>query len=180
MLAGWNIRIEGTDLCAEVVRARPGRPLSPHRDQPRPARPLRGPLLRPRGRGLDGQAGGPQAVQLPPGQPVRAHAALQPRRRPLRRHLPAQRHALLLAGDAARPCWPAFTACWRPTASSSSAPANSPPTPRSGPRSWPEAPATSGRGCRVSKSSFWPLAMIPLFFGVPDLSPAPEISRRRI
>ncbi len=50
--------------------ARQGRPLSPHRDQPRPARALRGALLRPPGRGLGGQAGGTQDVQLPPGQPM--------------------------------------------------------------------------------------------------------------
>jgi chemotaxis protein methyltransferase CheR len=54
LLASWNIRIEGTDLCAEVVH----RPLSPHRDQSWPSRPVRGALLRPRRRGLVRQAGG--------------------------------------------------------------------------------------------------------------------------
>ena len=61
LIADWNIRIEGTDICAEVV----------------------------------------EQAQLPPGQPVRAVPAIQSFHRSLRRHLPAQRDALFLAGDSA-------------------------------------------------------------------------------
>ena len=39
-LLHWNIAIEGTDICAEVVERARGRALSPHRGEPRPASAL--------------------------------------------------------------------------------------------------------------------------------------------
>ena len=100
MLVGWNLSIEGTDLSGEVVeRAQAGRYHRIEINRGLPAR-LRRALLRPRWRGLDCQARGPQALQLPPGQSLRSILALQPANRPIRCHLPAQRHALLLHGYA--------------------------------------------------------------------------------
>jgi chemotaxis protein methyltransferase CheR len=75
-LTGWHIRIEGTDISAEVIeRAQAG---CYHRIEIN--RPAHCPLLRPLRRGLDNQAGDSQDVQFPPGQPLLIAAALQPQR----------------------------------------------------------------------------------------------------
>ena len=167
----------------------PGRPLSPHRDQPRPAGALRGALLRSRRRGLDREAGGAQAVQLPPGQPVRPDAAFQSRRRSVRRDLPAQRDALFFAGDAAHLLAGIRSSCSRRTACSFSAPASNRPIPRSGPRCWPAERATSSRGKQANTIPARPYPQaclpsrcgqrtLPFRFGHDRLPKSPRPGRR--
>ena len=34
LLSGWSTRIEGTDICSELILARPAGPFSSHRDEP--------------------------------------------------------------------------------------------------------------------------------------------------
>jgi chemotaxis methyl-accepting protein methylase len=95
MLVNWNILIEGTDLNSEVVEH--ARALSAHLDQSRTAGTLHRALLRPRRRALGDQGRSSQALQLSPGQSVRAAVALQPLHGPVRLDFSAQCDALLFA-----------------------------------------------------------------------------------
>jgi chemotaxis protein methyltransferase CheR len=103
MLAGWNIRIEGTDICAEVVeRAQAG---CYHRIEINRGLPARF-VVRYFDHVGEDWVVKPEVRKMCNFRQANlcgAAAALQPRRRPLRRDLPAQRHALLLAGDAQDP-----------------------------------------------------------------------------
>jgi hypothetical protein len=128
---------------------RTGRPLPSHRNQPRPARALRRSLLRPHRRRLVREARGAPPLQLSPSQHLRPVASLQPYNRPLRRHLLAQRHALLLSGNSAHAAGLRSPPARPRTAFSSSAPANSPPTFQSGPPSSPAGPATTAPANRA-------------------------------
>jgi len=78
-LTGWHIRIEGTDICAEVIeRAQAGCFHRIEINRGLPAGTLSATSTT--RRGLDGQAGDSQGVQFPPGQPLLVAAVLQPQR----------------------------------------------------------------------------------------------------
>ena len=99
LLAGWNIRIEGTDICAEVVeRAQAG---SYHRIEINRGLPARF-VVRYFDHVGEDWVVKPEVRKMCNFRQANlcARVALQPRGRSLRRDLPAQRDALLLAGDA--------------------------------------------------------------------------------
>ena len=88
LLAQWSIRIEGTDVCAEVVeRAQAGRYHRIEINRGLPA--LFRALLRPRGRRLDGEGGDSPDVLVPAGQPVRIALSIPARDGSFRRDLSA-------------------------------------------------------------------------------------------